>query len=222
MIVVHHLDNSRSQRVVWLLEELGLDYSIREYRRGKDMRAPESLKQVHPLGKAPVLEDGGVVVAESGAIIEYLLQRYDTEGRLAPPRDSEDGRRFTYWLHFAEGSLMPPLLLTLVFGQVKARAPALVRPIARGIADKVLGGFVRPQLSAQFDFMERTLAGQAWFAGERFSAADIQMSFPLEAAAARGGLDQRYPHLRGFLARIRERPAWKRAAEKGGEFGALG
>lgn len=222
MIIVHHLDNSRSQRVLWLLEELGLEYEIRAYRRGQDLRAPAALRRVHPLGKAPVIEDGDVVVAESGAIVEYLVGRYDHEGRLAPPRDGEAGRRYAYWLHFAEGSLMPPLLLALVFGQVrKARVPFFVRPIVRGIADKVGRGFVAPELARLLAFMEDELATRPWFAGAGFSAADIQMSFPLEAAAARGGLDERYPNLQGFLARIRERPAWQRAAARGGEFTAL-
>ncbi|MFC4727947.1 glutathione S-transferase [Coralloluteibacterium thermophilus] len=224
MLVVHHLDRSRSQRVLWLLEELGVPYTLREYRRGADLRAPEALRAVHPLGKAPVIEDDGIVVAESGAIVEYLVGRYDGEGRLAPPRDGEDGRRYTYWLHYAEGSLMPPLLVALLAGQVRrAKVPFFVRPVVAGVASKIEATFVRPELDRHFAFLEGELADRPWFAGEAFSAADIQMSFPLEAAAARGGLDDaRHPRLAGFLRRIRERPAWQRAAARGGEAAALG
>jgi glutathione S-transferase len=222
MIVVHHLENSRSQRVLWLLEELGLPYEVKRYARDpKTMLAPPELKRVHPLGKSPVLTDGDVTVAESGAIIEYLLDAHG-EGRLRPPPGTEDRRRYTYWLHFAEGSAMTPLLMTLVFSQVKKKAPLLVKPIARGIADTVLKSFVRPNLEAQWAYMEAELSQRPWFAGTAFSAADVQMSFPVEAAAARGGLDARYPKLQDWLARIHERPGYRRALDRGGPFSVLG
>ena len=219
MITVHHLENSRSQRVLWLLEELELPYRIEKYARDpQTMLAPPSLLKVHPLGKSPVITDGAVTVAESGAIIDYLIERHG-QGRLVPPPGSEDMLRYRYWLHFAEGSAMPPLLLTLVCERVKsAPMPFFVRPIARGIAGKVMDGFVRPNLQRQLDFMEAELARRPWFAGEDFTAADVQMSFPLEAAAQRAGLDARRPKLMDFLQRIHARPAYRRALERGGPY----
>lgn len=219
-LVLHHLDNSRSQRVLWLLEELGLPYEVRRYARDRRTQlAPPELRQVHPLGKSPVVTDGDVTVAESGAILEYLLDRYDTEGRLRPPAGSEERRRFTYWLHFAEGSAMPPLLLKLVFDKVRsAPMPFFVKPVARGIADKVTAAFIAPNIERQLAFMEGELAARDWFAGHDFTAADVQMSFPLEAARARGGLDARYPRLLAWLERIHARPAYQRALEVGGPY----
>jgi glutathione S-transferase len=219
MIVVHHLNNSRSQRVLWLLEELGLPYEIRLYQRNaQTMLAPPELLQVHPLGKSPVIEDGGLVLAESGAIIEYLAGRYG-EGRLQPPAGTPERLRYTYWMHYAEGSAMPPLLLKLVFNRVETGPmPFFVRPIARAIARRAKSGFIEPQIARHLDFMEAELGKSEWFAGPAFSAADIQMSFPLEAAAARGGLDAGRPKLMAFLDRIHARPAYKRAVEKGGPF----
>jgi glutathione S-transferase len=217
-IIVHHLNNSRSQRVLWLLEELGLPYEVKHYQRDSEtMLAPPALFAVHPLGKSPVITDDGVTVAESGAIIEYLLKHHGA-GRLAPS-DEIGQRRLSYWLHYAEGSAMPPLLLALVFSRVaKAPAPFFVRPIARAIASKVRNAFIDPQLKLHLDFMEAELGKNTWFAGAEFSAADIQMSFPVEAAAARGGLKQDRPHLTGFLQRIHARPAYQRALEKGGPY----
>jgi glutathione S-transferase len=220
MIVVHHLNNSRSQRVLWLLEELGLPYEVKRYQRNpQTMLAPPELRAVHPLGKSPVIGDGDVVVAESGAIIEYLVGRYDSERRLAPAESTPDRLRYTYFLHYAEGSVMPPLLLKLVFDRVETSPmPFFVKPIARGIARKVKSSFVQPQIKQHLTFLEAELAQRAWFAGDAFSAADIQLSFPLEAAAARGGLDASYPKLTEFLARIHARPAYQRALERGGPF----
>lgn len=219
MLTVHHLNNSRSQRILWLLEELGLPYEVKRYERdAQTMLAPPALRQVHPLGKSPVLTDGANTVAESGAIIEYLLSRHGG-GRLRPPEDSNERLRFTYWLHFAEGSAMPPLLLKLVFGRVQsAPMPFFVKPIARGIAKNVLSRFVEPNLKAQLDFMEAELSQRDWFAGPEFSAADIQMSFPLEAAAQRAGLDASRPRLWAWLQRIHARPAYRRALERGGPY----
>jgi glutathione S-transferase len=220
MITVHHLNNSRSQRVLWLLEELGVPYEIRRYQRdAKTMLAPPALKQVHPLGKSPVITDGDITVAETGAIVEYLLDTYDDKGALRPVAGSAARRRFTYWLHYAEGSAMTPLLLALVFGRVaSAPMPFFVRPVARGIAAGAMKSFVQPQIDLHLDYMEAELAAAPWFAGDTFSAADIQMSFPLEAAASRGGQDGRRKHLMAFLARIHARPASKRALEAGGPY----
>jgi glutathione S-transferase len=219
MIIVHHLNNSRSQRILWLLEELGLEYEIKKYQRDpKTMLAPPELRAVHPLGKSPVIQDGDTIVAESGAIIEYLTGRYG-EGRLAPAPGTPERLRYTYFLHYAEGSAMPPLLLKLVFDRVETTpAPFFVRPIARAIANKVKDSFVLPQIRQHLAFLEGELAERAWFAGDEFSAADIQISFPLEAAAARGGLDAQYPKLSAFLERIHARPAYRAALERGGKY----
>ena len=222
MIVVHHLNNSRSQRVLWLLEELGLDYEIRRYERDpQTLLAPASLREVHPLGKSPVLSDGELTLAESGAIVEYLVERYGN-GRLIPPPGTRERLRYSYWMHFAEGSAMPPLLMKLIFDRMeKGPMPFFVRPVARGIAGRVKKGFIEPNIARQLDFMEAELEKSPWFAGEEFSAADIQMSFPVEAAAARGGLDAKRPRLMSFLARIHARAAYRRALERGGEFQIL-
>jgi glutathione S-transferase len=219
MITVHHLNNSRSQRILWLLEELGAEYEVRRYERdAATMLAPASLRAVHPLGKSPVITDGDVTMAESGAIIEYLADRYGA-GRLAPAPGAPERLRYTYWLHYAEGSAMPPMLMSLVFNRLRtAPAPFFVRPVARGIADKVMTSFVSPQIKLHLDYMEGELGKSRWFAGDEFSAADVQMSFPLEAAASRGGLDASRPRLTDFLARIHQRPAYRRALEKGGPY----
>jgi len=222
LITVHHLNNSRSQRVLWLLEELGLDYQVKRYERdAKTMLAPPELKSVHPLGKSPVISDDGQVVAESGAIIEYLIDRHG-QGRLVPPHGSAERLRFTYWLHYAEGSAMPPLLMSLIFNKVReAPVPIFIRPVVHGIVDKVMTNFIRPQVTTHLDFMESELGRSQWFAGEHFSAADIQMSFPIEAAASRGGLDGSRPRLMAFLERIHARPAYRRALETGGPYELL-
>jgi glutathione S-transferase len=219
MITLHHLENSRSQRVLWLLEELGLPYTVQRYARdAKTMLAPPELLRVHPLGKSPVITDGGVTVAESGAIVEYLLDT-DGTGRLRPAAGTPEGRLFTYWLHFAEGSAMPFLLLKLVFDKVRsAPMPFFLKPVAKGIADQVMKTFIAPNLQRQLDYIEGELKQRPWFAGTEFTAADVQMSFPLEAAAARGGLDARYPAMTAWLAKIHERPAYQRALAAGGPY----
>ncbi len=222
MIVVHHLNNSRSQRLLWLLEELGLEYEIRRYQRDpQTMLAPASLREVHPLGKSPVMTDGDATLAESGAIMEYLIERYGG-GRLIPPAGTTERLRYTYWMHFAEGSAMPPLVMKLIFDRMeKGPMPFFVRPVARGIAGRVKKGFIQPNINRQLDFMEAELSKSAWFAGGEFTAADIQMSFPLEAAAARGGLDASRPKLMEFLGRIHAREPYRAALERGGEFKLL-
>jgi glutathione S-transferase len=220
-IVVHHLENSRSQRVLWLLEELGLPYEVKRYERDRQtMLAPPELRAVHPLGKSPVITDGDTTVAESGAIVEYLVAK---AGALRPATGTPAALQFTYWLHFAEGTAMPPLVMKLVFDKIQqAKLPFFVKPIAKGIAQKVLSSFVLPNIGAQLKFMNETLARQPWFAGDSFSAADVQMSFPLEAAAARGGLDTRHPHLQAWLATVHARPAYQRALQAGGPYDILG
>ena len=219
MITVHHLNNSRSQRVLWLLEELGLPYEIKKYQRdAKTMLAPPELLKVHPLGKSPVITDDGQTIAETGAIVEYLIERYGN-GRLAPAIGTPERLRWRYWLHFAEGSAMPPLLLKLIFERIKVtKMPFFAKPIAKGISNKVLAAMVEPNLKRQLDFMEAELGKSEWFAGNEFSAADIQMSFPVEAAAPRAGRDAKRPKLMAFLKRIPARPAYRRALERGGPY----
>jgi glutathione S-transferase len=215
MITVHHLNNSRSQRILWLLEELGLDYDIKYYQRDPEtMLAPASLRQVHPLGKSPVITDDSLTLAESGAIIEYLVERYG-EGRFAPPLDVPERLRYRYWLHYAEGSLMPPLLIKLVFDQMEARSPFLLRPIVHTISQPVRSSFIDPQITTHLDYLEAELEHSPWFAGHEFTAADIQMSFPLEAAAERAGLNVSRPKLMDWLDRIQARPAYQRAVTRG-------
>ena len=222
MITVHHLNNSRSQRILWLLEELSLPYEIKRYQRdARTMLAPPELRAVHPLGKSPVISDGDFTIAESGAIVEYLAEKYGA-GKLAPAAGTPERLRYTYWIHFAEGSAMPPLLMKLIFDRIESGPmPFFVKPIARAIARKGKSGYVQPNIDRILDFMEAELGRHAWFAGATFSAADIQMSFPLEAAAARGGLNESRPKLWAFLQRIHARPAYQRALERGGKFELL-
>jgi len=222
MITVHHLNNSRSQRILWLLEELGVPYEIKRYERDRaSMQAPRELQSIHPLGKAPVITDGANTIAESGAVIEYLLERYGN-GRLIPAPGTPERVRYRYWLHFAEGSAMPPLLLKLIFDRLEtAPMPFFVKPIARGIAARTKQSFITPNLERQLSFMESELTANEWFAGREFSAADIQMSFPIEASRRRAGLDARRPKLMQFLERIHSRPAYQLALERGGEYELL-
>ena len=223
MIIVHHLNNSRSQRVLWLLEELGLAYEVKRYERDrKTMLAPPGLRAVHPLGKSPVVTDGDLTLAESGAIVEYLVERYGN-GRLAPKAGTPAYLRYRYWLHYAEGSAMSPLLLKLVFDKIETSPmPFFIKPIAKIISGKAKSGFITPQINIHLDYMEGELCKSSWFAGEEFSGADVQMSFPLEAAAARGGLDASRPKLMSFLKRIHARLAYKKALERGGEYSMAG
>ena len=223
MITLHHLENSRSHRVLWLLEELGVPYEIRHYKRDpKTSLAPPELIDVHPLGKSPVITDGDRTLAESGAIIEYLVDTYGN-GRFAPAPGSAERLQYRYWLHYAEGSLMPYLLLALVLRRIEsAPMPFFVRPVARRIAGKVRASFVGPNLDRHLAFVEQVLAGSPWFAGREMTGADIQMSFPLEAAAVRADRPGAYPNIRAFLDRIHARPAYRRALEKGGSFSLPG
>jgi glutathione S-transferase len=223
MITVHHLNNSRSQRVLWLLEELAVPYEVKRYERDpKTMLAPPALLAVHPLGKSPVITDAGTTVAESGAIIEYLVGNYGN-GRLIPPPGSAERLRYTYWLHYAEGSAMPPLLLKLIFDRIATSpTPWPVSAIARRISGTVQSTFIAPQLKRHLDFMESELVSRPWFAGEQFTAADVQMSFPLEAAVARAGLNASRPKLMGFLERIHARDAYQRALARGGPYAFAG
>ena len=206
-IIVHHLENSRSQRILWMLEELGLPYEVKRYERNKKtMLAPPELKRVHPLGKSPVIEDtdaGGVVVAETGAIIEYLVEKAD--GRLGPLAHRDSVLRYRMFLHYAEGSLMPPLLVMLVLNRI---------PIFGKTAIKRM----QPMVDVHLDYVESELAGRPWFAGDEITGADIMMSFPLEAARGRAGLGPSRPHTIAWLAKIHARPAYQAALERGGPY----
>jgi glutathione S-transferase len=222
MLTVHHLNNSRSQRVLWMLEELAVPYEVVRYERDAvTSRAPESLRKVHPLGRSPVVTEDGLTIAESGAILEYLVERHGA-GRMIPPPGTPERLRYRYWLHFAEGSAMPPLLLKLIFDRVaSAPMPFFVKPIARGIAAKVGEGFIDPTLRDQLDYIEVELARSAWFAGDEITAADVQMSFPLQVAMARASAGTPRPRIAAFLARIEARLAYQRALTRGGPFGII-
>ncbi len=226
MITVHHLENSRSQRILWLLEELAVPYDVKHYKRDTITNlAPPDLLAVHPLGKSPVITEaagnGTTTVAESGAIIEHLVATHGPAWRPAPGTPAH--QRYVYWMHFAEGSAMPPLVMKLIFNRIKtAKMPFFAKPIANGIADKVLGGFVQPNIDRQLDYMNSELKGREWFCGDAITAADVQMSFPLEAAASRGGLNKaRHGALATWLDRIHARPAYQRALVRGGPYALL-
>lgn len=214
MITVHHLDTSRSHRILWLLEELGVPYDLARYKRDKKtMLAPPELKQIHPLGKSPVIIDDGLVLAESGAIIEYLVER---AGKLKPAPGTPEHLRYLYWLHYAEGSAMPVLLLKLVFQRLPGAAPFFIRPLIRSVADRTQQSFINPQFERHIAYWEAELTKSPWFAGNAFTAADIQMSYPVENGVSRFGVAKKYPAVDAFLARIRERPAYQKALARGG------
>ena len=218
MLTVHHLEQSRSQRIVWLLEELHLPYELKLYKRDPaTMLAPSGLRQVHPLGKAPILEDNGTILIESGAIIDYLISRYGSGSGLRPSEGTPDHLDYMTFLHFAEGSMMPPLLLRLISQRMNTGAPRLMRPLVRTILTPLEKGFIGPNIKRTLDFLEGELARKPWFAGPSFSGADVQMSFPIEMAQQRGGLDGRWPKLMAFLGRIRGMPAYQQALAKIGE-----
>jgi len=204
MIVVHHLENSRSQRVLWLLEELGLPYELRRYaRHPKTMLAPPELARVHPLGKSPLIEHEGLVLAETGAIVEYLVEL--AGGRLGPPPRRDDILRYRHFIHYAEGSLMPPLLVMLVLRRL-------------GILGRPARPTIQRMIDRHLDWLESELADRPWFAGEELTAADVMMSFPLEAARDRAGLGESRPNLLDWLERSHARPAYSAALAKGGPY----
>lgn len=223
MLTVHHLNNSRSQRILWLLEELGLQYEIKRYERDPEtMLAPDSLKKVHPLGKSPVVTDEDKTLAESGAIIDYIVSHYG-DGRLAPAANTPEALRYNYWLHYAEGSVMPLIVFDLVLGQVGKQASFFTKPLANAVTGKVKDAFVDPQTALHFSYMNDELTKATWFAGDEFTAADIQMSFPIEAASTNiENFSTEYQKLAAFLQRIRSRSAYKKALERGGEYKMLG
>jgi glutathione S-transferase len=219
-LTVHHLEHSRSQRVLWMLEELEVPYEVKTYERDPaTKRAPAELRRVHPLGKSPVitLEDGSVV-AESGAILETLVDLYGN-GRLRPEPGTEAFRRYQFFMHYAEGSLMPPLLVRFIMARLRvAPLPFFVKPIAKGVASKIDSTFTNPELARHMEFLEGELEGRQWLAGDEPTAADVQMSFPLEALIARAGAVASHPRISTYVERIHARPAWQRARERGGPY----
>ena len=222
-LTVHHLETSRSQRVLWLLEELGVPYELKRYRRDPKTRlAPAELKAIHPLGKSPVITDGSTVVAESGAIIEYLAECHAAQApaelaHLEPARGTPEYRQCRFWMHYAEGSLMNWLVMKLVFSTIPHQPmPFFVRPVARALCAKVAQKLIDPNVQTALAFMDAHLAQQRWFAGEHLTMADFQMSFAVEAALARGGNVAGWPHLLAYRERMQQRPAYQRALQKGG------
>lgn len=216
-VVLHHLNNSRSQRILWLLEELEVPYEVKRYERDlKTMRAPDSLTAIHPLGKSPVLEHDGRTFAETGAIVEYILDTL-AKGALRPEAGTDAFYRYRFFLHYAEGSLMTPLLVKLIMGQVRdAPVPFFLKPIMKGVASKVDGNFTDPEITKHMKFLDEELKGREWFAGD-LSGADIMLSFPLEAAGARVEIS-RYKNVEAFIKRVHARPAYARALERGGPY----
>ena len=220
MITLHHLENSRSQRILWLLEELGVEYEIKRYERDpKTNLAPDSLKAIHPLGKSPLITDGGKTIAESAVIISYLIRTYGKDSGLIPDAGSKAEDQADYWLHFAEGSLMPYLVMTLVFNKIKTSPmPFFVRPIAKGIADQVLKSFVTPNVVSSMSFINDHLSRNTWFAGDKMTAADFQMIFPLEAALNRSEAAKQLPAIQKFVERVHATDTYKAALKKGGPY----
>lgn len=228
---LHYLNDSRAQRILWFLEELGLDYEVVTYERNrKTLLAPSRLREVHPLGKAPVLEvEGGLVIAESGAIVEHLAERHarhlqgDEQGAWLPERGSEDFERYRYWMHYAEGSAMTPLLLGLIFSEIVRQSPFIAKPVMRGVEKTMRARMIEPELVKHAAFWEQQLSSSTWFAGEEPTGADIMMSFPLEAFVSRSGMvegkdDPRYQHIIAFVDRVHARAAYQRALEKGADY----
>ncbi len=214
MIKLHHLETSRSTRLIWALEELGLDYELVTYQRNpKTRRAPDSAQAIHPLGRFPILEIDGKVLVESGAILTYLVER---EGKLGVSDDNKE--EYTYWMHYAEGSAMSPLLVKLITSSLRtAKVPFFIRPIARAIAGKIDGNYTDGELKNHFGWIETALQGKSYFAGDAFSAADIQMSYPIQASFARADMLPDRPNTRAWLDRVQSRPAFLKALEAGGE-----
>ncbi|MFT5533385.1 MAG: glutathione S-transferase [Burkholderiaceae bacterium] len=223
MLTVHHLDTSRSQRILWLLEELGIPYEIKRYQRNKITRlAPPELKAIHPMGKSPVITDGGITVAESGAIVEYLVETYGDKGTgdmamLQPRQGTPEHRECRFWMHFAEGSLMNWLVMKLVFTSIPTQPmPFFVRPIARKLCEQVQLKLIDPNLATAMGYMEQHLTKHAWFAGDQLTMADFQMSFAVEAALSRAGGGKQFPALMAYKKKMNARPAYQRAIVKGG------
>lgn len=221
MITVHHLENSRSHRVLWLLEELELDYEVDRYERDPEtMRAPDELRQIHPLGKSPAITDDDYTVAESAVILEHVLDEYG-DGALRPDEGTDAYQKYRYWMHYAEGSAMPPLLMKFVFNELPEQSPWFLSPLLRKIADMVGQEFLDPEIERHVEFWEAELADREYFVGDTFTAADIQMSFPLAGVVDRAEGTEAYPNCRDLIGRLRDRPAFRRALERSGDDSPL-
>ncbi|MBZ2160655.1 glutathione S-transferase family protein [Alteromonas stellipolaris] len=219
MLTLHHLNNSRSQRILWLLEELGVDYNIEHYQRDSTTNlAPDSLRAVHPLGRSPVLTTPEGAIAESGAIVEYLVRKHG-QTHFTSPESGENLQQYLFWLHFAEGSLMPPLVARLVLEKARQKGskPFFIKPITNKLIDGILNAYYGPNLAQSLRYVESYLAHHTWFAGEQPTGADVQMIFPLESLVASGNAKD-FPAIREYVKRIHARPAYKQALEKGGEY----
>lgn len=217
-MIVHYLEDSRAHRILWLLEELGVDYEVRTYKRGPDMSAPKSLKDVHPLGKSPVIEDDGRVIAESGAIIEYIIDKYGADSGLRPQAGTDEALRYRYWMHYSEGSAMPLLVMKLVFVKIPDQAPLLLKPFLSGLSKTIMKKLTNPQLAEHGAYWESELSRDGWFAGGQFTAADIMMSFPIETGMERISFSQHPQAIYRYLQAIHARPAYKRALQRGGAY----
>jgi glutathione S-transferase len=216
MIIVHHLEQSRSQRILWLLEELELTYEIKHYKRNPATKlAPKELRAVHPLGKSPVITDGDEVIAESGAIAEYLVDTYG-KGRLKPAMGTPEYQRYQYWLHYAEGSAMPPFVLGIIFSELPRQAPFIAKPLLKQISKMFNEAYLSREIKTHMDFWEKALEQRPYFVGDELTAADVLMSMPVEAGLTRVGDGSGYPKLKAFFERIQSRPAFGRARERGG------
>lgn len=221
MITLHHLEHSRSIRILWALEELEVGYTLKYYRRRPDMAAPKELKQIHPLGKAPILTDEQRVIAESAVILDYLQRKYDDK-QLFKPSDEDNLNWYAYWMHYAEGSLMPYLVFTLVTEQLKGKSvPFIARPLTTVVAKQLQQQFSIPRLKEHIVFLEEYLAKSAYFAGEHFSFADIQMVFPLQGLLASWNKPEDLPMIRAYVERVCQRPAYLRACEKSPDGGRI-
>ena len=221
MLTLHHLENSQSIRILWLLEELGADYHIQHYRRdGETSLAPESFKQLHIIGTSPLISDGELVLPESNAIIDYIMDKYG-DGGLRPMPGEPVRARYLYWFHAAQGSLMPLLTSKLVFNRLTTRVPFFLKPIMTAVIGKANKVFLQPRIDKFLRHIDSELAQSPWFAGEQFTAADIVMGYCMDVAAVRVSMDERYPHAQAFLQRMRQRPAFRRAMAKNGDFTPL-
>jgi glutathione S-transferase len=219
MITVHHLNNSRSQRILWLLEELDIPYEIKKYQRDtKTFLAPEELKAIHPLGKSPIITDGESTIAESGAIVEYLINKYGS-GKISHPKEGKEYEQLIYWMHFAEGSMMPPLVMKLIFNKIKTSPmPFFIKPIAKKIADTVMNSYIDPNIKNNLEFIETHLSKNEWFSGPQMTGADILMIFPLEAGMGRVKDNSDYPSILNFIKKVQSKKAYQAALSKGGEY----
>lgn len=218
MLTLHHLENSQSIRVLWLLEELRANYQIKHYKRDEDTSlAPEDFKKLHPMGTSPCITDGELVMPESNAILDYVMDKYGS-AELRPGAESELRANYLYWYHASQGTFMPLLLESLIFKRMVSKVPIIIRPIIKFVVDKVKTNYLNVRLQKMLAQIENTLASSTWFAGEQFTAADIVMGYCMEVAYVRVGMDDRYPNSQRFLQQMRERPAYKKAMIKNGVF----